>query len=351
MRLRRKIVTLAVSASCALALASCGEQAVSHAQAISTVRTAFAGVFRGPTTKMVITAQGLPGAASLADGNFSVVFTTSRIVGGRNSTICGNRSLQVSVYEATTDLFDWREVGGQTCSDFARVNFSAIATLAGPTVQSEISTALDQVASRPGFAYVHALLLGKWVGFTFQTYSAAEKRMLAAEPSAAKSLAALEQFIKNPQKLRQLRFTLGSSFTQTVETWLSVHQNGTGEYSLNLPVRSFTRSLLAKFTKLLAAELKGSPLTPGEIAQVPAQIPAHLSLGANVWISQGSLTKLQFFIPKTNAYLMIGVSHPALTIPAPSAATMLTEADFIALLHAAIAASPSGARSVSTLSL
>ncbi|MGA2531322.1 MAG: hypothetical protein ABSG36_19475, partial [Acidimicrobiales bacterium] len=78
MRLRRKIVTASVSVVCGLALAACGQQVVAHVSAADTVHSALSGVFNSPTTRFDVTAQNLPGTASLADGSFSVVITTSK---------------------------------------------------------------------------------------------------------------------------------------------------------------------------------------------------------------------------------------------------------------------------------
>jgi hypothetical protein len=341
MRLKHRIAIIAVSVACGLALGACGQQAVSHVQASSTVRTALDGVFNAPTTKMVITAQGLSGAASLADGNFSIVLTTSKVAGASDLRWCSNNATDLSVYAATTDLIDFRVIDRPVCAEYFRVNFRAIADLAGPTAYSEISRALDQAAARPGLGYLNAILLGKWVGFTLKTFTASLQESMAAMSSAAVSVATLEKFLQNPKKLTPLRHTVGSSFTQSVQTWLSIHQNGSGEYSLTLPVQSFTGSLLAKLVKPVTAALKMKSVPQALTSEMIAKIPASLSLHANLWISQGSLTKLQFFIPRTSAYLMIGISHPNLTVEPPSGATMLTEGDIAAFFHAADTVEPS----------
>jgi len=43
------------------------------------------------------------------------------------------------------------------------------------------------------------------------------------------------------------------------------------------------------------------------------------------------VTKIQAFIPRTSAYLMIDVSHPATPVAAPSGATTLTAANLTAV--------------------
>ena len=78
MRLRRRIVTIAVSVVCGLALAACGQQVVAHVTAGDSVRSALTSALDSPTTQITVTAQGLPGQAAIADNSVSVVLTTSK---------------------------------------------------------------------------------------------------------------------------------------------------------------------------------------------------------------------------------------------------------------------------------
>jgi hypothetical protein len=101
---------------------------------------------------------------------------------------------------------------------------------------------------------------------------------------------------------------------------------------MSLPVRSFVSSLLSKLVKPLETFLGSSTtVSQAELSKAVAGIPAGLSLQANLWISSSSLTKVQAFIPNSSAYLMIGISHPAAPIVAPSGATMLSIDDLTAL--------------------
>ena len=112
---------------------------------------------------------------------------------------------------------------------------------------------------------------------------------------------------------------------------MSIAQKTSDEYSLTLPIRAFAGSLVAKLTKPLESILNVPSLPQAEVTKTLAEIPESLSLNANVWVEGGSLTKIQAFIPRTSAYLMISVSHPAAAVQAPANATLLTAAELTAL--------------------
>ena len=336
MQLRRKIVTAVLSVTCAAALSACGQQVVAHVKAGDSVQAGLTSVFNGPTTRFVVTAEALPGAAALADGSFSVVITTAKDASGKQA------SMEVSVLHETTDLADLLAVAGST---YLRVDLKDIASLSGSPAQlATISSAISQVAARPNLGYLNDIVAGRWVGIAATTYQAFMNKYMKALSGLSKSVPSstpsmmpsylknLEKLLKNPQKLKALGVTVRSSFLQSVRTWLSIHQKAGGEYSLALPVRSFVSSLLNKLIKPLESYLGGlMTVSKAQLSQATASIPAGLSLQANLWISNGSLTKIQAFIPQSNAYLMIGVSHPAAPLAAPSGATMLTMANITAL--------------------
>lgn len=339
MRLRRKIVTAIVSVTCAAALAACGQQVVAHVKAGDSVNAALTSVFNGPTTRFVVTAQGLPGTAALADGSFSVAITTSKDSGGKS----GN--MEISVLHETTDLADILSVSG---SAYLRVDVKDIAAISGnPAEFSTISSAVAAVASRPNLGYLNDLVAGKWLGISATTFQALLHKYMKTLPTipthgmtslpisssiSSSYLSKLEKLLKNPAQLKQLRLTVRSSFLQSLHTWLSIHQKAGSEYSMSLPVRSFVSSLLSKLVKPLETFLGSSTtVSQAELSKAVAGIPAGLSLQANLWISSGSLTKVQAFIPNSSAYLMIGISHPAAPIVAPSGATMLSIDDLTAL--------------------
>jgi hypothetical protein len=128
----------------------------------------------------------------------------------------------------------------------------------------------------------------------------------------------------NLQKIKQLRIAVSSSLIQAVRTWLSIHQMSGDEYSLSLRIRSFVGSLLHQIATPLAKYLKEPFLSQAELGKLVNEIPSTLSLHANMWVQNGSLSKLQIFIPDTSASLLIGITHPASPVEVPGGATMLT---------------------------
>jgi hypothetical protein len=147
--------------------------------------------------------------------------------------------------------------------------------------------------------------------------------------SELKSLAKLGP---NSPKVKELRLEVTSSLSQSLLTWLSIRQKADGEYSLNLPVRSFVGSVVDKLAKPVESFLDQPAVPQSEISKALKEIPAGLTVNANLWISNGSLTKIQAFIPTTSAYLEIGISHPSSPVTAPSGATMLTAAQLEGLV-------------------
>jgi hypothetical protein len=337
MRLRRKIVTASVSVVCGLALAACGQQVVAHVSAADTVHSALSGVFNSPTTRFDVTAQNLPGTASLADGSFSVVITTSK---GSSAT---SWPTEISVYHESADLADILTAGG---AFYLRVDVKDIAAFTGPGAYSTISSEISQIAARPGLAFLGDILAGKWVGISKSTYLALEKQILKKDiaseqqllnqlPSEKGMLSELKSLAKlgpNSPKVKELRLEVTSSLSQSLLTWLSIRQKADGEYSLNLPVRSFVGSVVDKLAKPVESFLDQPAVPQSEISKALKEIPAGLTVNANLWISNGSLTKIQAFIPTTSAYLEIGISHPSSPVTAPSGATMLTAAQLEGLV-------------------
>jgi hypothetical protein len=338
MRLRRKIVTAVVSVVCGLALAACGQQVVAHVSAADTVHSGLGGVFSSPTTRFDVTAQNLPGTASLADGSFSVVLTVSPKAAGQ--------PYEVSIYHLSSDLADLLQVNG---SAYFRVNVKQIAAFAGANEYSTIASEFNKVSARPGYGFVHDLLLGNWVGISRQTSLALSQKFLSEDmaiqkqlfkvlpagskaPASLSELQGLEALSHNPAKLKQLKLDVSSSLLQSVQMWLSIHQKSANEYSLNLPVRAFLGSLVDKLVKPVESLVKGVAVSKTQIATTLERVPSGLTVNANVWIQNGSVTKIQAFIPMTSAYLDIAVSHPSAPVTAPSGATMLTAPGLEALL-------------------
>ncbi|MGD0984403.1 MAG: hypothetical protein ABSA65_11390 [Acidimicrobiales bacterium] len=314
MRLRRKIVTIVVSVTCSFALAACGQQVVAHLTAAQSVRAAFTSAFDSPTTQITVTAQGLPGQASIADNSVSVVLTTSRENG---STSIDDQAVDISIDYQSAYLVDMRSVNG---AEYFRLNLKYIEGLAGPTAMASASRTLDQLAQRPGFEFIHDVLLGNWVGVSTSTLAAFGHQLSPQLPSAYSSISGL-------QKASGISSSVVSSWMQSVRTWLSVHQTKTGEYSASLPIRSFAGSILQSLAKPLSTYSSEPFLSPSQLSKTIDEIPADLSLHANVWVSDGSVSKLQILIPNSTGSIVLAISHPAASVQVPAAATMLTEGD------------------------
>ena len=321
MRFRRKIATIAISVTCGLGLAACGQQVVAHVKAGDSVHAALTSVFNTPTTQFVVTGQDLPGQASIADDLFSVVITVSRQSGPGTSTAIADQSIDVSINHESTYLVDLRSVDG---SEYWRLNLKYIEGLAGPTAFAAESKTLDGLAARPGLGFIHDILLGNWVGVSTSTLYSVGRQLAPQVPGADSSIAGL-------QKASGLGLQIESSWAESVRTWLSIHQTTTHEYSLNLPVRSFAGSILQAAAKALAKYSNEPFLSPSQLSKMIAKIPADLSLHANLWVTQGSVSKLRLFIPDSSGSLLIAVSHPAASVRAPADATMLTAGNLTAL--------------------
>ncbi len=321
MRFRRKIATIAMSVMCGLGLAACGQQVVAHVKAGDSVHSALTSVFNAPTTQFVVTGQDLPGQASIADDLFSVVITISRQSGPGISTATGDHSIDVSINHESTHLVDLRSVDG---SEYWRLNLKYIEGLAGPTAFAAESKTLDGLASRPGLGFIHDILQGSWVGVSTSTLSSVGRQLAPEVPGAESSISGL-------QKASGLALQIENSWAESVRTWLHVHQTTTHEYSLNLPVRSFAGSILQSAAKALAKYSNEPSLSPSQLSKTIAKIPTGLSLHANLWVTQGSVSKLRVLIPDSSGSLLIAVSHPAASVHAPADATMLTAANLTAL--------------------
>jgi hypothetical protein len=327
MRLRRRFLIAGVGIACGLALAACGTPIFVTVSVDTTVHSALTGVFTSPTTRLVVTAQNLPGAASLADGSFSVVITTLRAPSDSSSTI--KQPTEISVDHESTDLGDFLAVGD---SLYFRVDVKDIAAFDGPGEYAAISSEVNAVAARPGLGYLQDILLGNWVGISMPTFLALEKQLAQESQSlGGSSLSKLGNLSSETQELEQLRAEVSSSLIESMRTWLSIHKTASDEYSLKLPLRPFVSSVVDKLAAPVEAILNEPNVPQAEITKGLDEIPAGLSAHANLWVSDGSLSKIQVFIPETSACLWIAVSHPAISLASPSDATMLTSSDLEAL--------------------
>lgn len=324
MRLGRKIAVATAAIATSLVMAACGEQIAAHVTAANTVHAGLTSVFKSPTTRFVITAQNLPGQASIADGSFSIVVTMSKENAPSAASEMGNRAIDVSVYHEATNLIELRYVNG---AEYFRLDLKDLTAFSSPGTYASVSRTLNKLAARPGFAYLHEIVVGGWVGVKTGTILAFIRQLERNLPSADK--AAL-----NPAKDKQVKTAFIASFLQSVHTWLSIHQTHSDEYALDLPIRNFVGTFLRQIAKPLSTYLKVPLSSQVELSALITRIPANLSVHANMWVQNGSMTKLQIFIPDTSASVVIGISHPASGVQAPSGATMLSASNLTQLFAA-----------------
>lgn len=344
MRPRRRIVTAVVSIVCLLAMAACGQQVVAHISAGDTVDSALTALSNAGNTQFQITAQGLPGSAALLDGTFSINATVSKDATASSSD---DRSITVTVDHESTQLAAMTFVNGNI---YASVDLKDILAFDNPGEYSKVAAELDTMATRPDLGFLRDIAAGRWIGVSTSTYEAVSRNLLKQMEkidsglsnglSSSPEISRLEKLLDNPKEVATLRAEGRNALEQSVKAWLTIHQTGSGKYSADLPVRSFVTTLVDKLIgpieSLLDDPALNKELSGSSLSSALARIPASLALRANLWVSNGSLTKVQAFIPDTAAYLMIGVSHPAQAVSAPSGATMLTEAELEALFSASI---------------
>lgn len=317
MSVRRKVLAATVTVVCGLSLAACGQQIAAHVEAADSVHSALTSAVSHPSTRLVITGQNLPGQAAILDGSFSIVITTSGGRAGQGSSTA-SRAVDLSIYHESTNLVDLRVVGP---SAYFRLDLKDLAAFGGSGDFSRISAEMDALARRRGLGFVHDVLVGKWVGISTGT-------LLAFEHKLTGELGGATTPSVNLPKARHLRTLILSSLAQSVRAWLSIHQVGANEYSLELPIRSFVRSFVSGVYKPLVDYLN-EPLLSGvavaqEVGKLVDKIPAGLTGHAYLWVKNGSMSRLQLFIPDSSASLFITVSYPGTRVQAPKGATMLT---------------------------
>src|SRR5208283_4524677 len=139
---------------------------------------------------------------------------------------------------------------------------------AGPTAMASASKTLDELAQRPGFGFIHDVLLGNWVGVSTSTLTALGHQLAPQLPSAYSSISS----ISGLQNASGISSSVVDSWVQSVRTLLSVHQVKTGEYSLSLPLRSFAKSILDSLAAPLAKYSSEPFLSPSQLSKTMGEI-------------------------------------------------------------------------------
>jgi len=318
-------MTAAAAVIFGLVAAACGEQVVTHVEASSTVHAALTGVFTSPTTQFSITVHNLPNE-SPADSDVTIVVTTSRLSGQDTAGPDGNRAVDVSVERSGSTMLDVRYVGATL---YLRVDIGELAKYSGSGSLAATVASLDEMAARPGPGYIHALVLGEWVGVSASTLKAFTGALAREIPSTGQSAL-------NTQRVSRLQTAVTNSLAQSLRAWLSVHQVSADEYALSLPVRRFVASFAHSIAQPLQADLNEPFLSGQALSEAVNKIPANLFVHLNVWVKDGSMSKIQIFIPDSQGSVLIGISHPAASVQAPSGATMVSAAGLTDLLGASL---------------
>jgi hypothetical protein len=302
-RLRRRLVLVGVAAS---VLAAFGIVAAGAFSREDTVHSALASLFGSPTLEVVFTAQTASNDPTV--GQYSVALTVSSENGSQPlSGSDGVDDFEVSVYRSGTDLGDVLIADGAV---YGRLNLEAIS----PSDYSRASQSVtENVPSGDANTLAEAFLNDQWVGVDDATIG-----------SFVKSLGVRS----SGPSLQTDRNAAAMSFAQSWETWASIQEvsssNGTTEYSLNMPARSFLNSFLQHLEGALSKEVPSLKRDAGLGSALIKRIPASLTIPMNLWVSGGSLTQLDISY-KGNS-LDMAISHPATPVSAPTGAVMLTTA-------------------------
>jgi hypothetical protein len=171
---------------------------------------------------------------------------------------------------------------------------------------------LHQIASRHRrFAFLGQLADGRWVGIKRQALHRFDRRLLHRLGLPLR-----------PAKSRRLAKEVGTSFGQAWDEWASLHQvssqNGTTEYSVELPVRSFATSLVHSLSKDVTKSLPALGNLFGNASSALSRIPAAEKLPVDLWIAGGELTKVS--VSAKGQSLTAAISHP----PAPTTPSSVT---------------------------
>ena len=125
-----------------------------------------------------------------------------------------------------------------------------------------------------------------------------------------------------------VRNAFAMSFAQSWDTWATIHQlssdNGTTEYSLQMPLRDFVGTFLDHIDGTLSKDIPSIKSTLPSLAAAVNRIPATIEIPMTMWVTNGSLSQLDVTYHGTSVDMAI--SHPTDGVAAPQGAVMLTTA-------------------------
>jgi hypothetical protein len=279
------------------------------------VSAALATVFSSPTLRVVITAHTTDPQEETSVSQYSVVLAVTSENGSQPlSATAGADEYEVSVLRGGVDLGDVIVAGHAV---YARVNFRAIV----PGSYANLTQSLrNDVPPGPAYALGSAFLDDEWVGIDESTIVSYVKSLgvAVAQPQAKINFDGLRD-----------AFTL--SFAQAWDAWVSIHElssaNGVTEYSLELPVQHFVASFVKDLTAPILNDLPAADVATArsalrDVSGAVNRIPAGLEIPMTMWVTNGSLSRLD--ITYKGDSLDLAISHPTVGVTAPVGAVMVT---------------------------
>jgi hypothetical protein len=280
------------------------------------VSAALASVFSSPTLRVVISAHSSNPTEQATLAPYSVVLAVTSENGSQPlSATAGADEYEVSVLRSGVDLGD---VIVADHAVYARVNFRAIVPGSYPGLMQSLR---KYVPGGPAYELGSAFLNDGWVGVDDSTIvSYVQSLGIAIDQQQTKI---------NFDGLRDA-FTL--SFAQSWDAWVSIHElssvDGVTEYSLKLPVQHFVATFVKDLTSpvlkdLPAADAASARSALSDVSSAVTRIPAGLAIPMNMWVTGGSLSRLD--ISYKGDSLDLAISHPTVGVTAPAGAVMVTK--------------------------
>lgn len=322
-RPRRRLRMVVASVVAVSVLAVFGLMAAIY-QRESGVRTAFASVFAKPTLKVVFTAHSSDPSLEADAARYAVALSVTSENG--HAPLSGSDAVddyELSVLHNGTDVID---VIIADHAIFVRLNLQAIDPSALKRVMNSIRS---DVPPGPARGFVDTLFSDGWVGVADSTLKSFTRSEGVKPPNPPPSTFNFDN-VRNA-------FTL--SFAQAWDVWVSTHvvssKNGVTEYALNLPVEHFVSTFVSDISQPLLRALPKADMQVvrsllDSASSAVNKIPANLAIPMDMWVTNGSLTRLD--ITYKGDSLELAISHPIVGVSSPEGAQMLTTSIIKSLL-------------------
>ena len=276
-----------------------------------TVSGAVSSVFAQPDVRFVVTESATPRLPG-----YAVALTISNPSGGAVSAPGAKDSYEFSVLHRGADLGD---VMVTHTAIYFRLGTAAIDQLiaANGSNRSLVRT-LDRIARKhPELAWLGQVAAGDWLGFRLSQLEPYLKRTLKeVGPPASK--------LEHEATVMRSAFTM--SFAEAWDAWTSLHvastSGSTTEYELRLPVRDFLLNFARDFESHIEASLPQLDRSFPAMNRALGRIPTKLALPIDLWISNGSLSKVA--VSYHGITVDVGISHPGPLPSSPANVTYLT---------------------------